>query len=189
MILLGYHTIALDTYEQHHIYNSSNILNSSLPILTINKNNSDIVPSTIITINNITIGVMSLTFHHNIEMKRIVNMILDESLCLRKKTDIVILISNNNKHHNLLSHIGKHTQNYIDLIMDGRNHSNNTCDGYWHTEKTMIVDLGDNNNNTYGHIQIYKTAKHMSIRNICQRNICFIRYILYMYFQFNSKLK
>ena len=95
--------------------------------------------SHIIQRRDINIGFISYSLQDLdiFNLDTLVQLILDETLCLKRWADIVVLLSANDLHVD--SYVSQRVDEFVDVILGGNSQINNSCSGAWHTTNKNIV--------------------------------------------------
>ena len=95
--------------------------------------------SHIILRDNIAIGFISYSLQDLdiINIDTLVQLILDETLCLKRWADLVVLLSADDLYVD--SYVSQRVDQFVDMILGGNSQVNNSCSGTYHTTNRNIV--------------------------------------------------
>ena len=95
--------------------------------------------STVVKKAGVKIGFISYTFYKmNIDkIDDMVQIIIDEALCLKRLSDIIVLISSSEIYVD--TYIFQKVNKFVDIILGGNSDENKSCDNKWHTNNDSVI--------------------------------------------------
>ena len=98
--------------------------------------------STIINRGNIRFGFIAYSLHNNMDIDSITQLVLDEALCLKRLSDIIILLSDGGLQAD--QYISRRLNKYVDVVL-GNSHVKRSCNGKFHMQHENIIVHSSNN--------------------------------------------
>lgn len=92
------------------------------------------IKSTIINRENLKFGFIAYSHHNHIDIDLLAQVVLDEALCLKRWSDIIILIGDGG----LDGYISQKLNKYVDLIISN-SHLDKCCNGTFHSQNENVI--------------------------------------------------
>lgn len=96
--------------------------------------------STIISRRGVDIGFISYSMQdvESVNVDLMVQLIIDESLCLKRKADIIILLSADNIYFD--AYVAQKTSKFVDIVLGGNSQISDSCSNLWHAnDETTVI--------------------------------------------------
>ena len=99
------------------------------------------VKSTVISRENLKFGFIAYSHHGHTDIELTAQVVLDEVLCLKRWSDIIILIGDGG----LDGYISQKLNKYVDIIVSN-SHLDKSCNGTFHSQNENVIIIHSTHN-------------------------------------------
>ena len=117
----------------------------------------DFLRSVIIHKDGVKIGFISYSLN-GMKIGDLVQLVIDEALCLKRSADLIVLLSSADLHVDTL--VAQKVNLFVDLILGGNSQLSNSCNGKWHTNNDNVVVHSSHHSSFISIISINIIDKH-----------------------------
>jgi len=156
----------ITSISPHLEFDNENIPNYKFSMLSLVNTQKPLVRSKKVTRANINFGFIAYSLHSIDSIDTMAQLILDEVLCLKRWTDILILLSDGGIQAD--EEISRHVSQYVDVIFGNSQKTIRSCNGIYHTFNDQSLIVHSSNSSHVGLIsfEIKSTSRYSLKSNV-----------------------